>query len=68
MFDPQHCRINWGYRKPAMFAQHTTPFGTKVEQVVVELHSEGLLHLSLKREIHAIRSIIPPILTGGLRR
>src|SRR4029434_4819781 len=52
MFDPQHCRINWGYRKPAMFAQHTTPFGTKVEQVVVELHSEGLLHLSLKREIH----------------
>jgi hypothetical protein len=41
-----------------MFAQHATPFGTKVEQVVVELHLKGLLHLSLKREIHAIRSII----------
>jgi hypothetical protein len=31
-----------------MFAQYTTPFGTKVEQVVVELHLKGLLH-------HAIR-------------
>jgi hypothetical protein len=51
-----------------MFAQRTTSFGTKVEQVVVEVHLEGLLHLSLKREIHAIRSVIPPILTGGLRR
>jgi hypothetical protein len=35
-----------------MFAQHTTPFGTKVDQVMIESRLEGLLHLSLKREIH----------------
>jgi hypothetical protein len=34
-----------------MFPQRTTSFGTKVEQVVVEVHLEGLLHLSLKPEI-----------------
>jgi hypothetical protein len=44
-----------------MFAQHATPFGTKVEQVVVELRLEGLLH-------HAIRVCNPANLTGGLRR
>jgi hypothetical protein len=32
-----------------MFAQQATPFGTKVEQVVIELHLEGLLHLSEAR-------------------
>jgi hypothetical protein len=51
-----------------MFAQHTASFGIKVEQMVIESRLEGLLHLSLKREITRPVLQYRQFLQGGLRR